>query len=36
MGEQLLHHAEFLHHNRKNAEDVSWAGVLKELMRRSG
>ncbi|ORM61180.1 hypothetical protein PRCB_09220 [Pantoea rodasii] len=36
MGEQLLHHAEFLHHNRKNAEDVSWAGLLKELMRRSG
>lgn len=36
MGEQLLHHAEFLRQNRNQAEDISWNGLLQELMRRSG
>lgn len=36
MGEQLLQHADFLRHNRDEAEDISWNGLLQELMRRSG
>lgn len=36
MGEQLLQHADFLRNNRDEAEDISWNGLLQELMRRSG
>lgn len=36
MGEKLLQHADFLQQHRDNAEDISWNGLIRELMRRSG
>lgn len=36
LGEYLLQHADYLRTHRETAQDVSWVGLLKELMRRSG
>lgn len=36
LGEHLLHHADYLHANREDAQNCSWAGLMNELKRRSG